>query len=111
MLTDITSNVNSWSNKAGFVSGMIANDTQNGKVYAVPWFGGVRGVWYRKDQFAGAGISAPPTSWAQLLADANALMKKYPGTYGLGASRANGQAAAEILGLVNDSRRPARSGP
>jgi len=51
----------------------------------VPWFGGVRGVWYRKDQFAKAGITSAPTSWAQLLADAKLLMKKYPGTYGLGA--------------------------
>ena len=49
------------------------------------WFGGVRGIWYRKDQFAKAGITSPPTTWAQLLADAKLLMKKYPGTYGLGA--------------------------
>ena len=51
----------------------------------MPWFGGVRGIWYNKDQFAKAGISAPPTTWAQLVSDAKALMKAYPGTYGLGA--------------------------
>lgn len=85
MLADITSNVNSWKNKADIVSGMLANDTQSGKVFAVPWFGGVRGIWYRKDQFAAAGISAPPTTWAELVSDAQALMKKFPGTYGLGA--------------------------
>lgn len=85
MLADITSNVNSWKNKADIVSGMLANDTQNGKIFAVPWFGGVRGIWYRKDQFAAAGISAPPTTWAELVSDAQALMKKFPGSYGLGA--------------------------
>lgn len=85
MLADITGNVNSWKNKADIVSGMLANDTQSGKVFAVPWFGGVRGIWYRKDQFAAAGISAPPTTWAELVSDAQALMKKFPGTYGLGA--------------------------
>jgi ABC-type glycerol-3-phosphate transport system substrate-binding protein len=85
MLANITSNVNSWSGRPDLVGGMLANDTQNGNVYAVPWFGGVRGVWYRKDQFAGAGITSAPTTWSQLVSDAQALMKKYPGTYGLGA--------------------------
>jgi N,N'-diacetylchitobiose transport system substrate-binding protein len=85
MLANITSNVNSWSNKSNLVSGMLANDTQNGKVYGVPWFGGVRGIWYRKDQFAAAGIAQPPATWAELTSDAKALMNKYPGTYGLGA--------------------------
>jgi len=85
MLASITGSVSSWSNKADVVSGMLANDTQNGNVYAVPWFGGVRGIWYRKDQFAAAGITSPPATWAQLTSDARALMKKYPGTYGIGA--------------------------
>ena len=64
---------------------MLANDTQNGNVYAVPWFGGVRGIWYRKDEFKAAGIASPPTTWAQLVTDAKKLTAKYPGTYGLGA--------------------------
>src|SRR5215470_8490548 len=85
MLANIAGDVNSWSSKSELVPGMLANDTQSGKVYAVPWFGGVRGIWYRKDQFAAAGISSPPTTWAQLVGDAKTLMKKFPGTYGLGA--------------------------
>jgi N,N'-diacetylchitobiose transport system substrate-binding protein len=64
---------------------MLANDTQNGSVYGVPWFGGVRGIWYRKDQFAAAGITSTPTTWAELVSDAQKLMQKYPGTYGIGA--------------------------
>lgn len=51
----------------------------------MPWFGGVRGIWYRKDEFTKAGISAPPATWAQLVSDAKLLMIKYPGTHGLGA--------------------------
>ena len=51
----------------------------------MPWFGGVRGIWYRKDQFTKAGITSPPASWAQLVADAKLLQKKFPGTWGLGA--------------------------
>jgi ABC-type glycerol-3-phosphate transport system substrate-binding protein len=85
MLANISSYVNGWSNKSDLVSGMLANDTQNGTVYGVPWFGGVRGIWYRKDQFKAAGITSTPTTWAELTADAQKLMKKYPGTYGIGA--------------------------
>jgi ABC-type glycerol-3-phosphate transport system substrate-binding protein len=85
VLTNVSSYVNSWSNKAGLVGGMLANDTQNGDVYAVPWFGGVRGVWYRTDQFTKAGITSPPTTWAQLVTDAQKLQQTFPGTYGIDA--------------------------
>jgi ABC-type glycerol-3-phosphate transport system substrate-binding protein len=85
VLADVSSYVDSWSAKPGIVTGMLANDTQNGNVYAVPWFGGVRGVWYRTDQFKAAGIASPPTTWAQLATDAQKLMAKYPGTYGIDA--------------------------
>jgi len=84
-LANITTDVKSWSNGSDIIPGNLQNDTLGGSNFAVPWFGGVRAIWYRKDQFAKAGISAPPTSWAQLVADAKLLMKKFPGTYGLGA--------------------------
>jgi ABC-type glycerol-3-phosphate transport system substrate-binding protein len=84
-LANITTDVKAWSHGSDIISGNLANDTLNGSDFAVPWFGGVRAVWYRKDQFAKAGISSPPTTWAQLVADAKLLMKKFPGTYGLGA--------------------------
>jgi ABC-type glycerol-3-phosphate transport system substrate-binding protein len=84
-LSDLTSDVKGWSSGSDLVSGMVANDTQAGKIYGVPWFGGVRGIWYRKDQFAAAGITSTPTTWAQLVSDAQKLMKKYPGTYGIDA--------------------------
>ena len=84
-LANISGEVSGWSTKPDVVSGMLANDTQNGSVYGVPWFGGVRGVWYRKDQFKAAGITSTPTTWPELAADAQKLMAKYPGTYGLGA--------------------------
>lgn len=84
-LATITANVDAWSNKSDVVPGMLANDTQNGNIYAVPWFGGVRGIWYNKAQFKAAGITSTPTTWAELVADGHKLMKKFPGTYGIGA--------------------------
>ena len=59
--------MSAWSAKSDVVSGMLANDTQNGNVYGVPWFGGVRGIWYRTDEFKAAGITSPPTTWASAL--------------------------------------------
>jgi ABC-type glycerol-3-phosphate transport system substrate-binding protein len=84
-LANITTEVKAWSNGADLIAGNLANDTISGQNYAVPWFGGVRGIWYNKDQFAKAGITSAPTTWAQLVSDAKALMKAYKGTYGLGA--------------------------
>ena len=84
-LSNISSYVNAWSGKSSLVPGMLANDTQDSSVYAVPWFGGVRGVWYRTDQFKKAGIASAPTSWAELVTDAQKLMKAYPGSYGIDA--------------------------
>ncbi len=78
-LANISSFVNDWSAEPDVVSGMLANDTQNGNVYGVPWFGGVRGIWYRTDEFTAAGITSPPTTWAQLVTDAQKLMAKNPG--------------------------------
>ena len=83
-LADISTEVHGWSHGSDLIAGNLANDVVNGQNYAVPWFGGVRGIWYRKDQFAKAGITAAPTTWAELVKDAKLLMKKFPGTYGLG---------------------------
>jgi len=40
---------------------------QNGKYYGVPWDMGAIGFWYNKTLFAKAGITEPPTTWAQFL--------------------------------------------
>jgi N,N'-diacetylchitobiose transport system substrate-binding protein len=84
-LANITTNVASWTNKSDVVPGMLANDTQSGSVFGVPWFGGVRGIWYNKAQFKTAGIASTPTTWAELTADAQKLQAKFPGTYGIDA--------------------------
>ena len=60
ILAPLTSDLSAWSGTKGLVPGMLANDTQGGTTYAVPWFGGVRAVWYRTDQFKKAGITAVP---------------------------------------------------
>ena len=97
VLTNVSSYVDSWSAKPAIVPGMLANDTQNGDVYAVPWFGGVRGVWYRTDQFTKAGITSPPATWTQLIADAQKLQQTFPGTYGIDAITNDTNAFASFI--------------
>jgi N,N'-diacetylchitobiose transport system substrate-binding protein len=97
ILTPLTSNLKSWSATPGLVTGMVANDTQAGQTYAVPWFGGVRAIWYRTDQFKKAGITSTPTTWAELAADAQKLQKTFPGTYGFDAVTNNTNALASFI--------------
>jgi N,N'-diacetylchitobiose transport system substrate-binding protein len=96
-LADITSYLNSWSGKSQLVQGMLANDVQNSSTFAVPWFGGVRGIWYRTDQFKKAGITSTPTTWAELATDAQKLMKTFPGTYGIDAITGDTNAFASFI--------------
>ena len=97
ILAPLNTDLKTWSGTPGLVPGMLANDTQGGQTYAVPWFGGVRGVYYRTDQFKAAGITSTPTTWAALLSDAQKLMKKYPGTYGLDAVTDDTNAFASFI--------------
>ena len=85
ILAPLNSDLSNWAGTSGLVKGMLANDTQDGTTYAVPWFGGVRAVWYRTDQFKKAGITSTPTTWAELQADAVKLQNAYPGTTGFDA--------------------------
>jgi ABC-type glycerol-3-phosphate transport system substrate-binding protein len=97
ILSSLNSNLSSWSGTKGLVPGMLANDTQSGTTYAVPWFGGVRAVWYRTDQFKKAGITSTPTTWAELEADAMKLQQAYPGTAGFDAITNDTNAFASFI--------------
>ncbi|RZS39199.1 carbohydrate ABC transporter substrate-binding protein (CUT1 family) [Herbihabitans rhizosphaerae] len=79
-LADISAEVNAWPEGKDLNKGALANDQANGKTYAVPWYGGVRAVWYRKDWFAELNI-AVPKSWPELVAAARKIQdtKKVPG--------------------------------
>jgi raffinose/stachyose/melibiose transport system substrate-binding protein len=67
---DITDAVKPWIGNLGTAA---AGWQVNGRQYGVPYTLGIVGFWYNKDLFAKAGISAPPATWDELLADVQKL--------------------------------------
>jgi N,N'-diacetylchitobiose transport system substrate-binding protein len=73
-LEDISGKRSSFDNSSTWLQSLTDSCTVNGKLYCVPYYAGSRAVIYRTDLFAAAGITAPPTSMDQLLADGQKLM-------------------------------------
>ena len=75
LLKDITPDLDAdggaWRNT--FASGALGIYSYKDKNYGVPWDMGMIGWWYNKALFAKAGISAPPTTWTDFLADVKKL--------------------------------------
>ena len=79
----------------------------NGTVYGVPWYVETRMLYYRKDIFEKAGITSPPATWDDLLADAKAVKEKGGAQWGIGLGTKNWQEYFPFLwsdgGQVMDS--------
>lgn len=67
---DITNDVKPWIGSLGKAA---AGWQVNGRQYGIPYNLGVVGFWYNKTLFSQAGISAPPATWDDLLADVQKL--------------------------------------
>jgi len=72
-LADLSTNVSSWVGQLGVPATAWQTD---GKWYGIPYDLHVVGFWYRKDLFAQAGITTPPTTITQLVADDTMLKAK-----------------------------------
>ena len=73
LLTDITVDLEKDGWKDTFYPGALDVYSYQGKYYGVPRDMGAVGFWYNKDLFTKAGISAPPTTWTELLDDIKKL--------------------------------------
>ncbi|MDK2981077.1 MAG: raffinose/stachyose/melibiose transport system substrate-binding protein [Chloroflexota bacterium] len=75
LLKDITADLDAdggaWRDT--FAPGALAVFAADGQNYGVPWDMGMVGWWYNKDLFTQAGISTPPATWTEFLADVQAL--------------------------------------
>ena len=70
--------------KANALPGPLATTYVDGGYYALPCDTNTQALFWNKADFAAAGIKSPPTTTAQLFADAKALTIPSKGQYGLG---------------------------
>lgn len=76
-LSDLTADTGQFENSGTWLDGLTQSCTMNGKLFCVPYYAAARAVAYRKDIFADAGITAPPTTWADLMADIRTLAARH----------------------------------
>jgi multiple sugar transport system substrate-binding protein len=67
---------------ADYVDAFKTFVTYNGHLYGLPIDGESTGLFYRKDLFAAAGISGPPTTWNEFMADVQKLTDPAKKQYG-----------------------------
>jgi N,N'-diacetylchitobiose transport system substrate-binding protein len=60
------------------LQGFVDGATVDGKTYAVPYYAGSKYIFYRKDLFEKAGITAVPTTMEEFIADAIKLKDANP---------------------------------
>jgi multiple sugar transport system substrate-binding protein len=74
-LMNVTQYVNALSYKSSLSPGHLKLATDNGQYYGVPYLADLSVLWYNKKLFQQAGLNpdAPPTSYAQILTDAEKI--------------------------------------
>jgi N,N'-diacetylchitobiose transport system substrate-binding protein len=100
-LADLTSK-KSLLGAANWLQSLAEAGTLDSKLYGVPYYAGDRIVIYNKDMFAQAGITAPPTTRDQLVADSQQLMAKFHNVPGFSALYLPGKDWYAIFSWVFD---------
>jgi len=74
---DLTSQINALPYKSALSPGHMGLAALQGKQYGVPYWGDLSVLWYNKKLFQQAGLdpNKPPTTYAEILSDAQAINK------------------------------------
>jgi len=70
--------------KSDLLDAFVKSGTYKGKMYGMPDLSSARAFFYNKTLFSKAGISAPPTTWAEFEEDAKKITALGNGTIGYG---------------------------
>ncbi len=81
------------STLADFQPSFVKNASIDGTQWGLPFIASARALFYNKDIFAKAGVTTPPTTWAELEADAAKI--KAAGDIGYGMPLGSEEAQAE----------------
>src|SRR4051794_15234501 len=82
--------------KSDLIDAFVKSGTYNGKLYGMPDLSSARALFYNKDLFSKAGISKPPTTWAEFEADAKKISALGNGTVGYAMPLGPEEAQAEF---------------
>jgi multiple sugar transport system substrate-binding protein len=89
------SDIVSPTTQSNLIQKFLADEDYQGTAYGIPWTTSTRALFYNKKIFAAAGITTPPTTWAQ--EEADALKIKAKGYIGYGMPLGPEEAQAELL--------------
>ncbi|MGW6916224.1 extracellular solute-binding protein [Kitasatospora sp. NPDC054939] len=81
-LADIGADLDRWKDKGDLDPAIAATAVLDGKTYGLPWWVGVRALYYRTDLFTEAGLSAP-ASYDELVAATRKIHAAHPDTFGI----------------------------
>ena len=87
-----------------YFAGPLNSVSWDGKLFGIPKYTDTIGVFYNKDLFAKAGITEPPTTWAQFAEYAEKLTDPANNVYGATFSaRAGEEGTFQFLPLIQES--------
>lgn len=81
-LADVTEKLPQWPESADLSPSALDTARVEGEVFGVPWYTGVRALYYRTDVFDELGLQ-PPRTTAELLATAQRIRSERPDLYGI----------------------------
>ncbi|GAA3824278.1 extracellular solute-binding protein [Amycolatopsis tucumanensis] len=81
-LADLTEDIRAWPEGAGLQASVLDTAKADGKTYGIPWYTGIRALYYRTDVFAELGLR-PPATLAELTETARAIRAARPDLYGI----------------------------
>ncbi|MFG1645032.1 extracellular solute-binding protein [Amycolatopsis sp. NPDC049252] len=81
-LADLTGDLASWGEGKDLIPTVVDTAKAGGKTYGLPWYTGIRALYYRTDVFTELGLK-PPTTLAELTEDARRIRAAKPDLYGI----------------------------
>ena len=81
-LADLTGDLASWSEGKDLIPTVLDTAKSGGKTYGLPWYTGIRALYYRTDVFTELGLK-PPTTLSELTDDARKIRAAKPDLYGI----------------------------
>ncbi|MBB4682982.1 extracellular solute-binding protein [Amycolatopsis jiangsuensis] len=81
-LSDLSGDIASWPQGEDLLPSVLDTAKANGKTYGLPWYTGIRALYYRTDVFTELGLK-PPSTLAELTDDARKIRAAKPELYGI----------------------------